>query len=80
MIDRIARGRAWIFHAYRLLLAHTLGAPFVGGEGEASKRPSIFMHWTLQRGGDTQRRSQCLRATNCDTLSVYHGPRHEHPA
>jgi hypothetical protein len=36
MIDHIARGRAWIFHAYRLLIAHTLGAPFVGG-GEASK-------------------------------------------
>ena len=26
MIDHIARGRAWIFHAYRLLIAHTLGA------------------------------------------------------
>ena len=33
MIDHIARGRAWIFHAYRLLIAHTLCAQFVGGEG-----------------------------------------------
>ena len=42
MIDHIARGRAWIFHAYRLLIAHTLGAPFVGGEGRP--RRAVYFH------------------------------------